>query len=287
LQTGYQKVALEKIHCRDGGNWRMNPVVVKIGGSTLGEHDTTIHDLVRLQVLGFPVVVVHGGGNTISEWLEKQGITTEFVEGLRVTTPESLNVAVAVLAGLINKQIVAELARQGGRVVGISGADASLLSGETFDERLGLVGSVTQVDTSVLHIFLDHGLIPVVAPVAIENADGHVSDSGLLNLNADTAAAHIAIGLNASKLVFLTDVPGILDGEDNLLEEVGIRRGKELLSSGVVTRGMIPKVEACMNALTNRIESHIVDGRANGALFSLVTESSERPKGTVFMETDE
>jgi acetylglutamate kinase len=265
----------------------MNPVVVKIGGSTLGEHDTTIHDLVRLQVLGFPVVVVHGGGNTISEWLEKQGITTEFVEGLRVTTPESLNVAVAVLAGLINKQIVAELARQGGRVIGISGADASLLSGETFDERLGLVGSVTQVDTSVLHIFLDHGLIPVVAPVAIENADGHVSDSGLLNLNADTAAAHIAIGLNASKLVFLTDVPGILDGEDNLLEEVGIRRGKELLSSGVVTRGMIPKVEACMNALTNRIESHIVDGRANGALFSLVAESSERPKGTVFMETDE
>ena len=261
----------------------MNPIVVKIGGSTLGEHDTTIHDLVRLQALGLPVVVVHGGGNTISEWLGRQGIATEFVEGLRVTTAESLDVAVAVLAGLINKQIVAQLARQGGRAVGLSGADAGLLIGETFDERLGLVGSVTQVGTSILHVILDHDLIPVVAPVAFENTGEHVSDSGLLNLNADTAAAHIAIGLKASRLVFLTDVPGILDAKGNLLEEVDIKRGEELLSSGAVTRGMIPKVEACLNALTNGIESHIVDGRVQGTLVTLVNESWDRPQGTVFM----
>ena len=178
---------------------------------------------------------------------------------------------------------VAQLARQGGRAVGLSGADAGLLIGETFDERLGLVGRVTEVGTSILHVILDHGLIPVVAPVAFENTGGHVSDSGLLNLNADTAAAHIAIGLNASRLVFLTDVPGILDAKGNLLEEVDIKRGEELLSSGAVTRGMIPKVEACMSALTNGIESHIVDGRVQGTLVTLVNESWDRPHGTVFM----
>ena len=199
----------------------MNPVVVKIGGSTLGEHDTTIADLVRLQRLGVPIVVVHGGGSTISEWLAKQGVETEFVEGLRVTTSQSLDVAVAVLSGLINKQIVAELIRQNATAVGLSGADGGLLIGQTFDERLGLVGSVTDVDASILTVILNQGFIPVVAPVAIEGSQQRVSDSGLLNLNADTAAAHIAVGLNASMLVFLTDVAGILDGSGNLLTQVG------------------------------------------------------------------
>ena len=138
----------------------MNPVVVKIGGSTLGEHDTTIADLVRLQRLGVPIVVVHGGGSTISEWLAKQGVETEFVEGLRVTTSQSLDVAVAVLSGLINKQIVAELMRQNATAVGLSGADGGLLIGQTFDERLGLVGSVTEVDASILTVILNQGFIP-------------------------------------------------------------------------------------------------------------------------------
>jgi acetylglutamate kinase len=260
----------------------MNPVVVKIGGSTLGEHDTTIRDLVRLQGLRLPVVVVHGGGSTISDWLEKQGVETEFVEGLRVTTSQSLDVAVAVLAGLINKQIVAELAHQEGKAIGLSGADGGLLMGQTFDARLGLVGNVTSVDSSILKLVLNHGFIPVVAPLAVENAGQHVSDSGLLNLNADTAAAHIAIELNASMLVFLTDVRGILDAEGKLLEAVDMQRGEELLSSGVVTRGMIPKVEACMNALRNGIQSYIVDGRTQGALFGLVSEDDYKPEGTVF-----
>ena len=261
----------------------MNPIVVKIGGSTLGEHDTTIRDLVRLQGLGIPIVVVHGGGSTISEWLGKQGIETEFVDGLRVTTSQSLDVAVAVLAGLINKQIVVELVQKNGRALGLSGADGGLLIGQAFDERLGLVGNVTEVDSSILTVALDNGLIPVVAPLAVESSDQHVSDSGLLNLNADTAAAHIAVGMDASMLVFLTDVQGVLDSEGTLLEEVNFDRGEELLSSGVVTRGMIPKVEACMNALGNGIKSYIVDGRTQGALFRLVSADSDKPKGTVFL----
>ena len=261
----------------------MNPVVVKIGGSTLGEHDTTIADLVRLQRLGVPIVVVHGGGSTISEWLAKQGVETEFVEGLRVTTSQSLDVAVAVLSGLINKQIVAELMRQNATAVGLSGADGGLLIGQTFDERLGLVGSVTEVDASILTVILNQGFIPVVAPVAIEGGQQRVSDSGLLNLNADTAAAHIAVGLKASMLVFLTDVAGILDGSGNLLTQVGAKDGEELLRSGVVTRGMIPKVEACMNALNNGIKSYIVDGRKRDALFGLVDIDAQDPEGTVFL----
>lgn len=260
----------------------MNPVVVKIGGSTLGEHDTTISDLVRLQSAGVPIVVVHGGGSTISEWLGKQGIETEFVDGLRVTTSQSLDVAVAVLSGLINKQIVAELAQSDGKAVGLSGADGGLLVGQTFDERLGLVGNVTEVDGSIVTAIVDQGFIPVVAPVAVEAKGQKVSDSGLLNLNADTAAAHIAVELNASMLVFLTDVAGILDNDGNLLAEVDLKRGEELLSSGVVTRGMIPKVEACLRALSSGIKSYIVDGRKQDTLLGVVRGDSHKLEGTVF-----
>ena len=244
-------------------------IVAKIGGSTLGSHDTTLEDLVALQREGLRPVVVHGGGAIISEWLALHNLPTRFQRGLRITDSETLRVVVAVLAGLVNKELVAALHGLGGRAVGLSGADGGLLRAHPIDESLGFVGEVTDVDSRALLDLLDDGFLPVVAPIALWWEDD-APRGQILNINADTAAGAIAAALPARWLAFLTDVPGIRDRDGNVIFSLSAEATKELTASRVIEGGMIPKVEACLHASGNGSTSIVVDGRQEHSLLAAV-----------------
>jgi acetylglutamate kinase len=244
-------------------------VVAKIGGSTLGKHDTALADVVDLQRRGLRPVVVHGGGALITEWLARQKIPTRFEGGLRVTDEASLEVVVGVLGGLVNKQIVASLTELGGRTIGLSGADAGILRARVFDEKLGFVGEITGVDAGQLLLLLGGGLIPVIAPIALE-WKGEAPTAQLLNINADTAAGAIAAAIGASRLVFLTDVAGVWAGNGAITPRLPSEEAETLIGSGVIEGGMIPKVQACIAASKAGCEAVIVDGRQEHALLRSV-----------------
>lgn len=235
-------------------------IVVKLGGSALGQHDTTIEDVVICHQLGIRVVLVHGGGNAISTWLKRVGIEPRFVNGLRVTDEETMELVVMTLAGQVNKQLVAELQRRGGRAMGLSGLDGGLLRSRLRAPELGRVGEVTGVNLDPLLAIASAGYIPVVAPIALGD------DGRAVNLNADTAAAEIAAALGAEKAIFLTDVPGVLDAQKQLISQLTALEAKDLIAQKVVFGGMIPKVEAALRALAGAERSHIIDGRAPHAL---------------------
>ncbi len=245
-------------------------ILVKIGGSTLGADDTSFDDIAELQRRGAKPVVVHGGGPAITSWMAKLGIRAEFVRGLRVTDEPSLEVAAAVLAGLINKQLVAALQAAGANALGISGADANLLRGTVTDSRLGFVAGALDVDPAAVKALLDVGYAPVIAPIAIDASD----TSQLLNVNADSAAGAIAAAIGAQHLVFLTDVDGVLDANGRLIERVPLASGEGLVSSGIVKGGMIPKLEACIEARTAGAKASIVNGTRPGALIACLDGSA-------------
>lgn len=242
------------------------PIVVKIGGSTLGSHDTSLKDLVALQKAGVDVVVVHGGGNVISEWMQRQGIPPRFVNGLRVTDAASLEIVVAVLTGLINKELVSQLHELGGRAIGISGIDGGLLDAYIANPELGFVGEITQVNSGPLDALLTNGYIPMVAPLARHCQDGSENSGTALNMNGDTVAGELARALGASRLVFLTDVAGVMDGSGRVIRRLDQTRAGALFESGIVRGGMIPKVAACLRALEGSPVADIIDGRQPGAL---------------------
>ncbi len=235
-------------------------IVVKIGGSTLGSDDTTLEDVITLQRLRVGVVLVHGGGSVISDWLRKVGKKPEFVNGLRVTDEETMEIVLMTLAGKVNKELVAGIQSHGGKAVGRCGVDGGLLRGVRKNPALGCVGEVTAVDLGVLQALTGAGYIPVIAPIAI----GDCCEA--LNLNADTAAAEVAVALGAEKAVFLTDVPGIKGADGKLIPELTAGQVRELIASGVISGGMIPKAEACLRALDGVPRSHIIDGRVPRAL---------------------
>jgi len=241
-------------------------IVVKIGGATLGSHDTTIEDLVGLQKQGRPVVVVHGGGKLITEWLKKHGISSRFVRGERVTDEAALEVVVSVLAGLVNKEIVAAINSQGGRSVGLSGVDGALVQSSIKNAELGCVGLVTKVDLTPVEILLQSGYIPVVAPVALHVSDKSDEKVRILNVNADIVAGEIAAALGAESLIFLTDVAGVCDQSGRLLSQLSPGEAEGLVASGVASGGMMPKIKACLIALSNTSTTHIIDGRKPHAL---------------------
>ncbi len=247
-------------------------LVVKIGGSTLGQHDTTLEDLVTLQRRGLEVVVVHGGGQAVTEWLGRWGVETQFVRGLRVTDAESLKVVVAVLAGLVNKELVATLNALGGKAVGLSGADGRLIEAEVKDAALGYVGEVSRVNLEPVEALLQAGYLPVIASVGWGCRDDVPT---LLNINADTVAGEMATALKSGGLVFLTDVEGVRNGEGRLLPRLSRGEAKGLIASGVVAGGMIPKVEACLKALSTPSRAVIIDGRRPHALLSCLEGHSE------------
>ena len=253
----------------------MNPsqngeiIVVKVGGSTLGEGDSTSPDLIELAQRGMRPVVVHGGGAVISQWARRQGIQPEFVRGLRKTDAETLNVAIAVLCGLINAQIVAELSGLGGNAVGISGLSGGLIQAEVLDPELGLVGRIVEVNPAPIHTALEVGAIPVIAPAAL-NVSPLDENARILNVNADSSAGEIARAIGASRIVFQTDVPGALDANRRLIPRMTRGQARDLIASGIAFGGMIPKLEACVSALDTVGTGHIIDGRVQGALLECV-----------------
>ena len=237
------------------------PLVVKVGGSTLGSHDTALADVAALHATGRRVVVVHGGGSAATDWLRVHGVESEFVDGLRVTGPEAIDVVLAVFAGLVNKHIVAALQALGAPAFGLSGPDGGLLRTRQLDVRLGFVGEVTGVERRPLELLLEAGYLPVLAPVGIW--EGRAQP---MNVNADTVAGEIAVALGASDLVFLTDVANVLDATGEPLSEVSVERVERLVASGAAVGGMIPKLRAGARATAADIACHIVDGREAHAL---------------------
>jgi acetylglutamate kinase len=251
---------------RSKSNKLSKVIVVKIGGATLGSHDTTIEDIVELQQQGKSLVVVHGGGKVITDWLEKRGIPTRFVHGERVTDEATLEVVIAVLAGLVNKEIVAAINSLGGKAVGISGVDGALIQGRIKDEALGYIGTVVKVNPAPLEALLQSGYVPVVAPVSLHAAHKPEKAPKVLNINADAVAGEIAAAIGADSLIFLTDVVGICDQSGNLLPRLSPDEAEALIASGTASGGMIPKIKACLRALSGTSTTRIIDGRQPHAL---------------------
>ena len=241
-------------------------ILVKIGGATLGSHDTTIDDIVSLQKQGKSLVVVHGGGKLITEWLSKQGISSRFVQGERVSDEATLEVVVSVLAGLVNKEIVAVINDRVGRAIGISGVDCALIRVRIKDIELGYVGTIVKIDIAPLAALLQSGYIPVVAPIGLLSFDKTEATIRMLNINADTVAGEIAAAIGAEKLIFLNDVVGVCDQQGKLLPRLSSSEAEALVVSGVASGGMIPKIKACLRVLSGAVTTHIIDGRQPHAL---------------------
>ena len=251
----------------DGPPAATRPIVVKLGGSTLGAHDTSLRDIAAARKAGRAVVVVHGGGAAVSDWLSRLGVQPRFARGLRVTDAAALDVVVAVLGGLVNKQLVAELAALGSPAVGLSGADSLLLQARTYDDELGFVGRIHRVNPYPVEELLRLGYLPVIAPIAIDT-DG--ARAQLLNANADTAAGAIAAALHAERLVFLTDVAGVLDEDKRLVPSLTAAEARTMIERGIAGGGMIPKLEAAIDAAGAGCATRIIDGTTTGALAAVL-----------------
>ncbi len=247
-----------------------NVIVIKMGGSTLGSHDTTLEDIVALQKQGKSLVVIHGGGKVITDWLTRQGIQTKFVRGERVTDKASLEVVTAVLAGLTNKELVAALNNLGGRAIGVSGVDGALIQAKMPDAEKGYVGEVVKVNTELLETLLGAWFVPVISPVSLYAFDRPSDAPLLLNVNADLIAGDIAAALKAEKLIFLTDVAGVNDKSGKTLEKLSAAEAEKLIASGTASGGMIPKIKACLKALETVPLARIIDGREPHALLKEV-----------------
>jgi len=245
-------------------------IVVKIGGATLGSHDTAIEDIVELQRQDKSLVVVHGGGKLITEWLEKQGVPSRFIQGERVTDKATLEIATSVLAGLVNTDIVAAINGLGGRAVGISGVDGALIEGEIREKEKGYVGAVVKVNTALLEALLESGFIPVVATIGLNSPDRPADEPPTLNFNADVVAGEIAAATAAERLIFLTDVAGVSDQSGNLLSRLSPDEAETLVASGVASGGMVPKIRACLTALSSTSKTCIIDGRKSHALIKAI-----------------
>ena len=238
-------------------------IVVKYGGNAMISEElrqAVISDIILLHLVGIQVVVVHGGGPEISAMLKKIGKESGFVDGLRYTDDETMEVVQQVLCGKVNKDLVATLNAVGGRAVGLCGMDAGLFQAKKLDEKYGLVGEMVQVDPAIVNDALSDGYIPVVSTVA-QGVDGETA----YNINADTAAAKLAVALGAEKLILLTDVRGLLrdpKDESTLLPVVELSKVPGLIKDGVIQGGMIPKVDCCVEAVRSGVENAVIlDGR--------------------------
>lgn len=248
--------------------YNIKPITVKIGGSTLGNSDTTVEDLVTLQRRGVSTVVIHGGARAVSDWLGRLSISTTFVQGLRVTDLEALKVVTAILAGLVNKELVSAIWNLGGKAVGLSGADGGLIRARNKNPQLGYTGEELEINVALLETLLKEGYIPVVAPVSLSLSEDLRKDTNLLNVNGDTAAGEIAAALNAEKLIFLTDVAGLYDESERLIHRLSSDDARKLVLSGIASGGMATKLDACLRALATVPRTRIIDGRMPHALLN-------------------
>ncbi len=250
-------------------------ILIKYGGHAMVDEEaksSTARDTVLLKYVGMKPLIVHGGGPEISRSMDKLGKEPKFIKGLRVTDEETMEIIEMVLVGKISTEIVSELIKHEGQAISLSGKDSSLIfahkkEASKIDEEivdLGLVGEVDCVNTDLLDMFLDNDYIPVISPVGI------AKDGTSLNLNADTAAGEVASAVGAEKLIILTDVPGVLrdpDDPSSLIEKIKVDEIPGLIEDGVISGGMIPKIETCVDAIENGVKScHIIDGRKKHSL---------------------
>ena len=258
-------------------------IVVKYGGNAMINEDLKLQvmeDIVLLHLIGVKVVLVHGGGPEITETLKKIGKESVFVDGLRVTDEETISVVQMVLAGKINKSLVNLLQINGGHAIGISGLDGHMIEAEIKDKRLGYVGKITKVDVKPICDLLEKGYIPVVSTIGCDN------DGNVYNINADTAAAYIAGDMRAERLITMTDIEGILrdkDDHSSIIPCMDIKMAKELFENGVISGGMIPKVECCIDAIYRGVKKvTILDGRIPHAL--LIETLTDEGAGTMVVK---
>ena len=249
-------------------------VVVKYGGNAMINEtlkNQVMEDIVLLHLIGVKIVLVHGGGPEINEMMAKVGKQPEFVDGLRVTDKETIDIVQMVLAGKVNKTLVNLLEKQGGKAMGLSGMDGRLIEAKMRDEKLGYVGAITKINIEPVTDLLDHGYIPVVSTIGCDR------EGNTYNINGDTAAAFIAGALNAQSLIMMTDVAGILRDKDDpstLIRELNVEEAVGLFREGIIAGGMIPKVDCCIEAINMGVEKVIImDGRIPHAiLMELLTD---------------
>lgn len=266
-------------------HWVGKTVVVKYGGNAMLNEElksAVMKDIVLLNTIGIKVVLVHGGGPEINHMLERVGIEPKFINGLRYTDAETMEIVQMVLTGKLNKDICGLLLQEGGKAVGLSGVDSGLLRAKKIhkgDAELGFVGEVTEVNPHIIESLLNEGFIPVVSTVAL----GENGDQSRYNINADTAAAKIAIALKAEKFVQLTNVPGVLkdvNKPESLIQRIHIEDVQKYIDDGTIAGGMIPKIECCMMARNGGVpRTHIIDGRVPHSL--LIEMFSDRGIGTM------
>ncbi len=242
--------------------FRNEIVVIKYGGSAQTSDDLKAkfaQDIVLLQTVGIKPVIVHGGGASISKLLDDLDIHSQFVDGQRVTSKEAMRIVEMVLSGEINNEIVALLNSQGAKAVGVSGKDANFMEAIAKEGgEFGYTGEVSSVDTALIEKMIEDGFIPVIAPIASGGTVGHPG----YNINADLAASKIAASLKARKIVFLTDTAGVLDKDGGLINTLGIQETEMLKDNNTIYGGMVPKVDACIEALRGGVKkAHIIDGR--------------------------
>lgn len=257
-------------------------LVVKYGGNAMIDENlksSVMRDLVVLNLLGIKVVLVHGGGPEISETIEKMGMESKFVNGLRYTDEQTAQIVRMVLAGKVNKSLVDLIGKNGGKAVGICGQDGHMLKCTMQDESLGYVGKITEIDTGLITDLLGLGYIPVISTV------GYDDDGNVYNINADTAAAAVAGALSAESLILMTDIRGLLenkDDPDSLIHKVYVSDIPALIKQGIISGGMIPKIECCKDAIRRGVtKAVIIDGRVSHSI--LIELLSDEGSGTMFL----
>ena len=246
-------------------------IVVKFGGHAMGSAELTQNfakDIVLLAQCGLRPVVVHGGGPQIGSMLKRLDIKTEFKDGLRVSDMETVGIAEMVLSGAINKAITAAINQAGGKAAGLSGRDANLITAKALDANLGFTGVPIATDISIIQSLARDGFIPVISPISTGE------DGKAYNINADSAAGVIAQALQASRLILLTDIEGVMDKDGNLLTDLSCENVKQLIDDGIATDGMIPKLTTAVEAVTGGVQAVVIlDGRrAHGLLVELFTD---------------
>ena len=253
-------------------------VVIKLGGSTLSEMDNNLKEIADLHISGIPVVIVHGGGALISEWMNKLEIKTDFIDGLRVTDENSIQIVTSILGGLVNKTLVASIINKNCKAIGLSGIDDNIFTAKFLDQTHGYVGNIINTNSEFVELLLNQEYLPVIAPIAINN---ELIDPPLLNINGDIAASALAVSLQADKLIFLTDVDGVLDENSKLISTLNTAQSKSLISNGTAKSGMIPKINSCIDAVESNVESFIINGTKYGNLTSIIKNSES--VGTKFL----
>ena len=256
-------------------------LVIKYGGNAMINEElkaAVMGDIVLLSLIGVKVVLVHGGGPEISEMLNKIGKKSEFVNGLRVTDKETVDIVQMVLAGKVNKSIVNYIQNIGGKAIGLCGTDGHMIEAEMKDPALGYVGEITDIDTTPILDVLDKGYIPVISTIGCDK------DGNIYNINADTAAAKIAGKLQAESFISMTDIRGLLrdkDDEDTVIPVVNVSEAPQLIHEGIISGGMIPKIECCIEAIRQGVgQVFIIDGRVPHSI--LIEVLTDEGIGTMF-----